>query len=87
VVHDIKLVKPMDMLNIEDLQRDLLFSIRNRGATEELLVEDLTAVVKAHLKEVCQKYEWALVEDITEELRNNVLGTVVRAKHVGIPEW
>lgn len=81
-----KVVKSIEPLDEEELEKDIKFALNSRSDTEELLISELMNVIKYHTNEALSRYQHHLVEDISRNLKNEVLSIVVRSKRSSIVE-
>lgn len=81
-----KVVRSIEPLDEEELEKDIKFALNSRADTEETLLAELVNVVKYHTNEALSRYQHHLVEDISRNLRNEILSIVVRSKRSAIVE-
>ena len=81
-----KVTKQIQPLDEEELEKDLRFAFTNRSETEDQFIEEVMPTIKYHLNEAMSKYQAALVDDISRDLRAHVLSIVVRSKRETIVE-
>lgn len=81
-----KVVRSIEPLDEEELEKDIKFVLNSRSDTEELLISELVNVVKYHTNEALSRYQLHIVEDLSRNLKNEILEIIVRSKRSSIVE-
>lgn len=81
-----KVIQQIEPINEEELEKDLRFIWNNRSETEDQFLEELIPTIKYHLNEAMARYQVRLINDLGRQLKNEVIGIVVRNKRGTIVE-
>jgi hypothetical protein len=73
----IKQIEPVDM---DELEKDLRFLYHNRTDTVDLFVDEAIPVFKYHLNELVARYQEQLLADLTSSLSGEIAGIIMRSR-------
>lgn len=79
----IKQVSPIDE---ESAEADLKFLYHNRSDTSDQFVEQGLALIKNHVNEAMLNYQMQLIEDLSTQMRGEIVNIIVRNKRQSIVE-
>lgn len=70
-------IQPVDE---EELDKDLRFLFHNRSDTVDQFVEEAIPVFKYHLNKIMDEYQDGLLDDLTENLRGEIVNVMIRTR-------
>lgn len=81
-----KVIRQIEPLDEDELEKDLRFIWNNRSETEDQFLEEIVPTIKYHLNEAMARYQLSMIDDISRQLKNEVVGIVVRSKRATVVE-
>jgi hypothetical protein len=75
-----KVVREIEPLDEDELIADLKFLYHNRTDTVDLFIEEAIPLIKYHINEVMVKYQDRLMDDLTNSLKGEIAGVILRTR-------
>lgn len=75
-----RVVKQVEPVDEDELEKDLRFIYHNRNDTVDQFLDEATSVMKYHLNEMMVRYQEGLLNDLTSSLRGEILDVIVRSR-------
>lgn len=81
-----RVLREIEPLNESDLTTDLKFLYHNRADHVDLFVEEALPMIKYHINEVMVKYQEKLLANLTNYMKGEVAGVILRTRQETIYE-
>lgn len=75
-----KSFKQIEPLNEDELDKDLRFLYHNRSDTADQFVDEAVPMIKYHVNEVVARYQERLLDELTEYMRGEIAGIILRVR-------
>lgn len=78
--------RQIEALDEDELDKDLRFLYHNRSDTVDLFIEEAIPIIKYHINEVMVRYQDRLLADLTNSLKGEIAGILLRTRRETIYE-
>lgn len=75
-----KVTSQIQPLDEDELEKDLRFVYQNRSDTVDQFIEEMIPIFKYHANEVMAAYQDKLLDGLTESLRGEIAGIILRMR-------
>lgn len=79
-------IKSIQPLAEEELEKDLRFLFHNRSDTADQFIGEAIPIIKYYLNQAMSQYQEDLVNDLSLHLKNEVIGVIMRNKRETVVE-
>lgn len=75
-----RVVREIEPLDEDELTTDLKFLFHNRTEHIDQFIEEAIPMIKYHINEVMVKYQDKLMNDLTNSLKGEIAGVILRTR-------
>lgn len=75
-----RVIREIEPLDEDELTTDLKFLFHNRTETVDLFIEEAIPMIKYHINEVMVKYQDKLMADLTNSIKGEIAGVILRTR-------
>lgn len=75
-----KVLRSIQPLDEDELEKDLRFLFHNRSETVDQFVDEAIPVFKYHANQVMASYQESLLENLTNSLKGDIAGIILRTR-------